>query len=179
MDPRRLKLPNVNVNSYSSLGGINPTQNTATDIHEFAENVTTVLGPHTLRYGFAYRIYRNNTFNLGNSSGNFNFDATWTRGPLDNSPTSPSQLGQSFASFLYGLPGSGNFPINDSYAEQSSVPALYFQNDWKVNSKLTLSLGVRYERPTPADRAFQSQHSSVSTPPSRALFRPRLSQTTH
>ena len=48
---------------YSYLGGVNPTQNTATDIHEFAENVTTVLGAHTLRYGFAYRINRNNRRN--------------------------------------------------------------------------------------------------------------------
>ncbi len=154
VDPRRLKLPNISVTSYSSLGGINSSQNTATDIHEFAENVTTVLGAHTLRYGFAYRIYRRNSYNLGSSSGTFSFNSTWTRGPLDNSPTSPSSLGQSFASFLYGIPGSGSLPINDSYAEQSKVPAAYFQDDWKLSSKLTLSLGFRYERPSPVTERF-------------------------
>lgn len=105
-----------------------------------------------MRYGFAYRSYRRNSLNLGNSSGLMNFDTTWTRGPLDNSPGAP--MGQSFAAFLYGLPGSGNFPISDSYAEQSTVPALFVQDDWKITRKLTISLGVRYERPSPVTERF-------------------------
>jgi len=153
LDPRRLKLPNMSVSGYSSLGGINSRNNTATDIHEWAANATTVAGAHTLRYGFAYRVYRDNTFNLGSSSGALSFSATYTRGPLDNSPTSPQQLGQSMAALLYGLPG-GNFPISDSRAEQSSVPAPYVQDDWKVSRKLTLSMGFRYERPSPVTERF-------------------------
>jgi hypothetical protein len=154
VDPRAYKLPNISVASYSALGGVNSRNNTATDIHEWAANATQIVASHTMRYGFVYRVYRNNTFNLGNSAGYFSFDSTWTRGPLDNSPTSPTSIGQSMAAFLYGLPGSGNFPINDSYAEQSKVPALYFQDDWKVSQKLTLSIGFRFERPSPVTERF-------------------------
>ena len=154
VDPRALKLPNFTVNGYSSLGGVNSRNNTATDIHEAALNATSIIGGHSLRYGFAYRIYRRNDFNLGNSSGGINFDATWTRGPLDNSPTAPGQLGQSMAALLYGLPGSGSFPISDSYADQSKVPALFLQDDWKLSRKLTLSFGLRYERPSPVTERF-------------------------
>jgi outer membrane receptor protein involved in Fe transport len=71
---------------------------------------------------------------------------------LNNSPTSP--IGQGLAAFLYGLPGSGNFPISDSYADQSVVPALFVQNDWKATRKLTLSFGLRYERPGPVTERF-------------------------
>jgi hypothetical protein len=152
VDPRLVKLPNISVTGYSSLGGVNPRQNTATDIHEGALNLTNVIGAHTLRSGFAYRVYRRNNYNFGNSSGNFNFDTTWTRGPLNTSAGAP--MGQSLASFLYGLPGSANFPIADSYAEQSTVPALFLQDDWKVTRKLTLSLGLRYERPSPVTERF-------------------------
>jgi Carboxypeptidase regulatory-like domain len=152
VDPRYLKLPNINITGYGGLGGVNARNNTATDIHEAAVNMTTVAGAHTLRYGFAYRVYRRNTFNLGNSSGNLNFDTTYTRGPLDNSAAAP--MGQSLASFLYGIPGGGNFPISDSYAEQSKVPALFVQDDWKVNRKLTLSIGLRFERPSPLTERF-------------------------
>ena len=152
VDPRYVKLPNIGVSGYSSLGGVSSRNNVATDIHEGAANMTTVAGSHTMRYGFAYRVYRRNSHNFGNSSGLFNFDTTWTRGPLNNSPAAP--MGQSFAAFLYGLPGSGSFPISDSYAEQSTVPALYLQNDWKVSRKLTLSLGLRYERPSPVTERF-------------------------
>lgn len=166
VDPRYLKLPNLGISGYGSLGGANSRNNVATDIHEAAVNVTTVAGAHTLRYGFAWRVYRRNSFNLGNSSGLLNFDATWTRGPLDNSPAAP--MGQSFAGFLYGLPGNGSFPISDSYAEQSTVPALFLQNDWKVSRKLTLSLGVRFERPSPVkerfDRSIRNFDAGVASP---------------
>ncbi|HYP06949.1 MAG TPA: TonB-dependent receptor [Bryobacteraceae bacterium] len=152
VDPRYLKLPNIGVSGYSSLGGVVSRNNVATDIHEVAANFTTMAGAHNLRYGFAYRSYRRNNYNFGNSSGSLNFDTTWTRGPLDNSPGAP--MGQSFAAFLYGLPGNGNFPISDSYAEQSTVPALFLQDDWKISRKLTLSLGLRYERPSPVTERF-------------------------
>ena len=152
VDPRYLKLPNIAVNGYSSLGGVVSRNNVATDIHEVAANFTTMAGAHNLRYGMAYRSYRRNNYNFGNSSGSINFDTTWTRGPLDNSPSAP--IGQGFAAFLFGLPGNGNFPISDSYAEQSTVPAFFLQDDWKVSRKLTLSLGLRYERPSPVTERF-------------------------
>jgi hypothetical protein len=151
---------------YASLGGANPRNNVATDIHEAAANFTTIAGAHTLRYGFAWRVYRRNNFNLGNSSGLISFDTTWTRGPLDNSPAAP--MGQSLASFLYGLPGGGSFPISDSYAEQSTVPALFLQNDWKLSRKLTLSLGLRYERPSPVieryNRSIRNFDAGAASP---------------
>lgn len=152
VDPRSLKLPNINIAGYAPLGGANSRNNTATDIHEAAANVTHIVGAHNMRYGFAFRTYLRNTFNLGNSSGLLNFDTTWTRGPLDSS--APAPMGQSYASFLYGLPGGGNFPIVDSYAEISKVPAMFVHDDWKVNRKLTISIGLRYERPSPVVERF-------------------------
>src|SRR3954451_14387344 len=89
VDPRYYKLPNINVSGYSSLGGVSPRNSVATDIHEAAVNFTSVLAAHSLRYGLAYRIYRRNNFNLGNSAGTLNFEGGWRRGALHNSPGAP------------------------------------------------------------------------------------------
>jgi hypothetical protein len=152
VDPRYYKLPNMSVSGYSSLGGVASRNSVATDIHELAVNFTSMLGAHALRYGMAYRIYRRNNYNFGNSAGNLSFDTTWTRGPLDNSPSAP--IGQGFAQFMYGIPGGGSFTIQDSYADQSKVPAFFIQDDWKLSRTFTLSLGFRYERPSPTTERF-------------------------
>ena len=97
-------------------------------------------------------IYRRNSTNLGNSSGVLSFGTNWTRGPLDTSAASP--IGQGMASLLYGLPTGGSFPIAANYAEQVKIFASYFQDDWRVSRKLTLSWGLRYELPSPMNERF-------------------------
>lgn len=151
VDPRAIRLPQIQVGGYSPLS-------TATnapfyhDTHEFAVNATTIARSHTLRYGAGYRVYRENRYNFGHSSGSFAFGSDWTRGPLDTSPAAP--MGQTMASFLYGLPTGGFFPIQDSYAEQATTWSFYLQDDWKVTSKLMLSLGFRYELPSPLGERY-------------------------
>ena len=70
----------------------------------------------------------------------------------DTSAASP--IGQGMASLLYGLPTGGSFPIAANYAEQVKIFASYVQDDWRVGRKLTLSLGLRYELPTPMNERF-------------------------
>ncbi|MEK7403469.1 MAG: TonB-dependent receptor [Acidobacteriota bacterium] len=151
VDPRGLKLPRIEVSGYHNLAE-QDIDRRHDDIHDVAANLTTMVHSHTMRYGVGYRVRRENNFNLDQSSGRFDFGTTWTRGPLDTSPSAP--MGQGMASLLYGLPTGGYFPIRDSYAEQDTTWALYFQDDWKVSRKLTLSAGLRYELFSPLTERF-------------------------
>ena len=125
-----------------------------TETQSFMATLTKTKGSHSLRTGMELRRYRETDVFFGNDlTGTFNFDATWTRGPLDNSPTAPQSAGQSFASFLLGLPSSGSVNRPAEYDERSTTWGFYVQDDWRVGSRLTVNLGLRYEFETPLTEA--------------------------
>jgi hypothetical protein len=141
----RRKFPRFDISGYQGTG--------VGGEDRFTENqtamgvVTRTMGAHSIRTGAEWRNYREKSvFSANNQTGQFNFGTTWTRGPLDNSTGSPNSLGQSFAAFLLGVPENSSFVSrDDGYDEQSSTTGVFVQDDWRIGSKLTLNLGLRYE----------------------------------
>ena len=148
------RTPAINLSDYSSFSGASYSnlwqpQETRAMVVAFDK----IMGAHGLKFGWEYRQYRQNQYNVtADVDGNFNFDATYTRGPLDNSTAAPR--GQGLAAFLLGVPTSGTKSILDSYAEQSTLWAGYFQDDLKVTRKLTLNLSLRYELEGPLTERY-------------------------
>jgi hypothetical protein len=142
------RFPRINITGYqgTAIGGeLRPNES-----HAFIATLNKVAGAHSWRTGLEFRKYREpDNFFANNQTGQFDFDATWTRGPVDNSPVAPGSLGQSFASFLLGLPSGGSVLRAASYDEQSSTWGFYVQDDWRLGSRLTLNLGLRYEIESP------------------------------
>jgi hypothetical protein len=165
-DPRRLQLPTISPAGYYALGNSSRQANHA-EIHDFAGSFTRMIRSHTLRFGAEFRAYRNNNASLGAAAaGSLTFSTDWTRGPLDNSAAAP--MGQGLASFLLGLPTSGQIDVNDSLAQQVKVPSVYVQDDWKLSSKLTFNMGLRYEIDYPLteryNRTVRGFNSSTALP---------------
>ena len=53
--------------------------------------------------------------------------------------------GSGWADFLLGLPGGGHVNWNDSLFDYQPVWNLYAQDDWRINHRLTINIGLRYD----------------------------------
>jgi hypothetical protein len=142
------RFPRFDITGYqgTGIGGeLRPNET-----HSFLATVNRNMGVHAIRTGVEFRQYREtDEFFANNQTGQFNFDSTWTRGPLDNSAAAPGSLGQSFASFLLGIPSSGSVTRAASYDEKSQNWGFFVQDDWRVSARLTINVGLRYEYETP------------------------------
>jgi hypothetical protein len=106
-------------------------------------NFHWTLNRHAMKWGYRYMVTQQNTFGPSRSAGIFNFGRALTQGPnpIAVSPNS----GHNLAAFLLGTPNSGSADTNASPAVQATYHSLYFQDDWKATSRLTLNLGIRTE----------------------------------
>ncbi|MBM3727480.1 MAG: TonB-dependent receptor [Acidobacteria bacterium] len=146
LDVSGIIFPQTTVNNYTALGLGAPSRGT-TNYHTAAITLTNIRGSHSMRYGSEYRLQRETGFAFGFVNPQLAFGTTFTNGPLDNSPASPK--GQGLASLLFGVPTGGVINNNASRAEESSYLSFFGQDDWRLTSKLTVNLGLRYEYEKP------------------------------
>jgi hypothetical protein len=118
-------------------------------------------GQQTLKFGGEQRLFYNNFFQPNYPNGLFSFDQDVTAQiPYD---TDNGIQGNSFAGLLIGYGDSGSINVTQSVADKSKETGFYVQDDWRVNPKLTLNLGIRYEWSTPyTERRNNSQFSDFT-----------------
>ncbi len=154
ISPDVRRFPRFDITGYqgTGIGG----EYRPNDTHNINASIQKALNRHALKSGVEFRAYREtNSLFANNQTGQFIFDSTWTRGPIDNSPNSPGSLGQSVAGMLLGLPnGSSLVARAADYAEQSTSWGFFVHDDWRVTDRLSLNLGLRWEFETPLTERY-------------------------
>src|SRR4051795_12909229 len=146
-------LPNIQIGSLTQISQSESGDGAASSlVHTFVGNFTSMRGNHSLRFGPEFRLYR--VFSDRHSADNapvLNFNNLWGKGPNNTSAAPP--VGGELVSLLLGIPG-GNMTRSGSFAIQDKYFGAYLQDDWKVNRKLTVNLGLRIEHESPVTERY-------------------------
>ncbi len=119
--------------------------------------VSKTKGGHSLKFGGEKRIFLNNFFQPDDTSGEFEFGQGLTTQSVFNPDFSQ---GNSLAGLLLGWADWGAVVARPHVANKSGETAFFVQDDWKVTSRLTLNLGLRYEWSTPYSERYN--HNAFS-----------------
>jgi hypothetical protein len=135
--------------SFLALNGSPYPSHSAGPIEVFSDNVTHVWKQHTFKFGYYFEHSGENDDDqivIGSTPGGTNNQA----GQFSFSNTTPGGTGLDFANAAIG-----KFSTYAEVGARSFTPyrnndsEMFFQDSWKVTSKLRLDLGVRYSITSP------------------------------
>lgn len=143
-DIQRPTFPNITMETFSSLG-VNNNQFDVYSSRNFMVGVSKFMGRHSVKAGFDYRKMRITGITFGNNAGLFNFSDVFTR---STATAAVAGTGSDLAALLLGYPASLSSDVGSKLYQYLDYYAGYIHDDFRVTSKLTLNLGLRYEYET-------------------------------
>jgi hypothetical protein len=151
--------PNVEIDEFGSNVGpfsLAP-QGYTQNIYQLSDALTYVRGKHSLKFGVEGRKYIAPTDDLPRARGE------WDYATLDSFINDLVPDGANGA-----LRGAGTGSVADNY----NAVYWFVQDDWKINPRLTLNLGLRYEyNGVPRDEGKQALNSIADDPALGIIFR--------
>ena len=140
-DPVAWGVPSLGIVGFTGIGWGTEPNGQISNIYQLINQFTLVRGSHTLKFGGEGR--RTNYNDRGEISARGSYSFT---GALTANPQARATTGVSVADLLLGLPLTAS---GTSTSLAGSFNQYHFfgfiQDDWKVSSRFTVNLGVRYE----------------------------------
>jgi len=133
-------VPALNITGITTTDQPNPQALTLDTNFEGTDNVSWTRGRHSMKVGFDAIRDQLGGYNYPNSMyGSYNFNGAYT--------------GFGYADFLLGIPQTTQLTIpNPPRYLRGTTWSAYAQDQFKVNQRLTLNYGVRYELLGPSIR---------------------------
>jgi hypothetical protein len=128
-------------------------------VWDFSDNFSKMVKRHSLKTGGEMLLIRPSTQAALNGRGVFGFTGVFTQNPQGRAGT-----GSAVADFLLG---DANSLVTGSILqdqERAWYAGGYVQDDWTVNSSLTLNIGGRYEYISPSIETNNKQANFISVP---------------
>jgi hypothetical protein len=146
--------PDYAISGYHALQGSNFDQRPKTQdrrVLEATDNFTILLGRQSIKFGALLRYYQWLGTDTGSYVGGWNFTGAETQQPQNTLtcstyPNNCPATGDAFADFLLGFPASVSraYPASN-FGGQAWYKQFFAQDDIRVNDKLTVNIGLRYE----------------------------------
>ncbi len=145
---------------YTTIGG-DPYGNyrQGQDTGQLSVALNKVIGDHDLKFGFEARQHQMNYIQTNAPNGIFNFDHYGTsQCPNDFADCGGDGMASFLMGNLQGPNGGAYYEIQDRPATEDHQFAWFAQENWKVNHKLTLNIGLRYDVSIPRTDRFNRQN---------------------
>ena len=146
------RIPSINLNGVTGAdytSNWTPWNNDAND-YQIRDDVSWTRGAHQFKMGASWALYKKVQDAFANTQGNFNFNGFFTdprtANPGSCTPSPTVACGYDFGDYLMGYSQSYSEDGNKISGHWNNIsPAAYFQDNWRVNSRLTLNLGIRWD----------------------------------
>jgi hypothetical protein len=126
----------------------------ADNSYEYDEALSWSHGNHNLKFGIGARRQEFNSYYGSNAAPDFSFNnALTSAGETASGAVIDPNSGLGAASFFLGAATNGTVGGLQDTGMRARYWGMYAQDDWKVNPKLTVNAGLRYEIPEPVQEA--------------------------
>lgn len=134
--------PSIGMTGYSGTGGaVNAYTASNQPMWDVSNTTTWVNGSHTLNFGINYRRWWLQRDLATGFLGNYTFNVGFTGNRVADMLLGYYSGVGIFQPAAYAVPGAAGNPREFNFF----YVAPYFQDDWRVNSSLTVNLGLRWD----------------------------------